>query len=202
MKNLNKDIMDLWDSNLDFFKENNLTLLIPGTIPEDNSCDFLVIGLNPSFSAVLGNKLKTKLDENGITLPSNFDKEDLLSYYRFSGSTGDYHERQSFINRIDKFSLEIHPYFYRFKTLSVELFGDESAMLHMDLFQFRQTHQQRIENLINGNILIEPKNGKKKRSRKTIREIGDFFNSQCEITISKIKTLNPKINTCRKRSGS
>lgn len=193
MEDLNKRIVDLWDKNIDIFRRNNLTLLIPGSIPEDKSCKFLVIGLNPSFSDVVGSKLEKKLDENKITLPSDFDKVKLLPYYEFNGCTGNYPERQIFINRLDEFSFEIHPYFSRYKTLSTELFSNENAMLHLNLYQFRQAKQQKIEDLQNGIIYLEPRKGKKKRSKKTISEIADFFSSQSEITISKIKTLNPKI---------
>ena len=78
MEDFNNKIIDLWDNNLDIFKKNDLSLLIPGSIPDNVSCNFLVIGLNPSFSEVMGSKLRIKIDDEKISLPSDFDKENLL----------------------------------------------------------------------------------------------------------------------------
>ena len=138
MVSLNKKIVELWEKNVDVFKRNDLTLLIPGCIPEDQSCKFLVVGLNPSFSDVMGLKLEAKVIESGITFPSDLDEKNLIPYYEFFGCVENYSERQRFINKLDEFSFEIHPYFSRYKTLSTELFGTENTMLHLDLYQFRQ----------------------------------------------------------------
>lgn len=193
MDKSNDTILQLWKDNKRLFDDKN-PLLLPTfcDLPESSECNLLVIGLNPSYNDKISEWVNDKKKTGEIVFPSDYNEKSMRQFYLFKDDDEDDARRQNFINIVDRISLHHHPYFSKFQDLETRILPEGQKYYHIDLYQFRQTEQLKVRDLIEGIEYIKV-DGVKNRKKKVVPGMVSFFNSQLEISVDRIIRLKPNM---------